>query len=68
MSWTTEPREDSSTEMITFMRGSMRAVPGVGDVPGADWGEEGGGRRVRKAAVVECRAAEERAEAVVSVP
>lgn len=36
MSWTTEPREDSSTEMITFMRGSMREVPGVEDVPGAD--------------------------------
>ena len=67
MSWTTEPRLGSSTLMITFMRGSIRVVPGAGVEAEAEAGGEGW-MRERRAAVVARRAADERADAVVSVP
>lgn len=62
MSWTTEPRLGSSTLMITFMRGSIRVVPMAEAEGGEGW------MRERRAAVVARRAADEMADAVVSVP
>ena len=63
MSWTTEPRLGSSTLMITLMSGSIRVVPMAGVEDGGE-----GRMRERRAAVVARRAADEMADAVVSVP